>query len=172
MQKIAITVLLFGVVGLVIAGNWYVAAYGNDETPNQAKTTLPIRNFAECVAVGNPIMESYPEQCRSQDGRTFVNTQATDTDTPPAQLTETDESQKISAIEAVREYAIEDLGVTEEQISIVSVTAQEWPDGCLGLGGPDEMCTMMITSGFEIVLAADDRTVTYRTDQTGSIVKK
>ena len=24
-------------------------------------------NFAECVALGNPLMESYPRQCRSGD---------------------------------------------------------------------------------------------------------
>jgi hypothetical protein len=33
--------------------------------PNQ------ITNFEECVAAGNPVMESYPRQCRA-DGQTFV----------------------------------------------------------------------------------------------------
>lgn len=32
-----------------------------------------ITNFEECVAAGNPVMESYPEQCRTQDGQLFVN---------------------------------------------------------------------------------------------------
>ena len=32
-----------------------------------------ITNFEECVAAGNPIMESYPEQCRTADGRVFVH---------------------------------------------------------------------------------------------------
>lgn len=31
-----------------------------------------ITNFDQCVAAGNPIMESYPRQCRTTDGRTFV----------------------------------------------------------------------------------------------------
>lgn len=35
----------------------------------QAKT--PITTFAECVAAGYPVMESYPRQCRA-DGQTFV----------------------------------------------------------------------------------------------------
>ncbi|MDP3962428.1 MAG: Gmad2 immunoglobulin-like domain-containing protein [bacterium] len=30
-----------------------------------------ITTFAECVAAGNPVMESYPRQCRA-DGETFV----------------------------------------------------------------------------------------------------
>ena len=31
-----------------------------------------ITNFKECVGAGNPIMESYPQQCRTDDGRTFT----------------------------------------------------------------------------------------------------
>jgi uncharacterized protein YceK len=37
-----------------------------------ASVKLPqITNFEECVAAGNPVMESYPRQCRA-DGQTFV----------------------------------------------------------------------------------------------------
>ena len=32
-----------------------------------------IRTFEECEDAGYPIMESYPRQCRTPDGRTFVN---------------------------------------------------------------------------------------------------
>ena len=35
-----------------------------------------INSFAECAQAGYPIMESYPEQCRTPDGRLFVNTSA------------------------------------------------------------------------------------------------
>lgn len=31
-----------------------------------------INSFEECAAAGYPIMESYPEQCRTSDGRNFV----------------------------------------------------------------------------------------------------
>jgi hypothetical protein len=31
----------------------------------------PITNFEECAAAGNPVMESYPRQCRA-NGQTFV----------------------------------------------------------------------------------------------------
>jgi len=31
-----------------------------------------ITNFDECAAAGNPVMESYPRQCRTSDGRLFV----------------------------------------------------------------------------------------------------
>ncbi len=31
-----------------------------------------VDSFERCVAAGNPVMESYPERCRSADGRVFV----------------------------------------------------------------------------------------------------
>jgi len=31
-----------------------------------------IENFEDCVATGNPVMESYPRQCMTSDGRNFV----------------------------------------------------------------------------------------------------
>jgi len=34
-----------------------------------------INSFDECVAAGNPVLESYPEQCRTKDGQSFVNDQ-------------------------------------------------------------------------------------------------
>ena len=34
-----------------------------------------ITTFDQCVKAGNPIMESFPEQCRTQDGVLFVNWQ-------------------------------------------------------------------------------------------------
>lgn len=34
---------------------------------------LSIDTFEECALAGYPIMESYPEQCRTPDGRTFTN---------------------------------------------------------------------------------------------------
>ncbi|MEK0360751.1 MAG: MBL fold metallo-hydrolase, partial [Nitrosopumilus sp.] len=34
--------------------------------------TSIINNFEECIAAGNPAMESYPRQCRTPDGKHFV----------------------------------------------------------------------------------------------------
>jgi hypothetical protein len=36
-----------------------------------AKTPVVVTNFAECAALGNPVMESYPRQCRAGD-KTFA----------------------------------------------------------------------------------------------------
>lgn len=34
--------------------------------------TTDITSFQECVDAGNPVMESYPRQCRTEDGQLFV----------------------------------------------------------------------------------------------------
>lgn len=36
---------------------------------------LSITTYEECAAAGYPIMESYPEQCATPDGRLFVNSE-------------------------------------------------------------------------------------------------
>ncbi|KKP41572.1 MAG: Periplasmic ligand-binding sensor protein [Parcubacteria group bacterium GW2011_GWA2_33_14] len=33
-----------------------------------------INSFEECALAGYPIMESYPEQCKTPDGRNFIRT--------------------------------------------------------------------------------------------------
>jgi putative hemolysin len=40
-----------------------------------------ITTYEACVAAGYPILESYPEQCRISDGRTFTRILATETPT-------------------------------------------------------------------------------------------
>lgn len=41
-------------------------------TYDQGKVRAPeIMSFAECAAAGNPVMESYPRQCKTPDGQTF-----------------------------------------------------------------------------------------------------
>lgn len=36
------------------------------------RADTPITTFEECVAAGNPVMESYPRQCASKDGGNFT----------------------------------------------------------------------------------------------------
>ena len=35
-------------------------------------TTFPVNSFLDCVAAGFPVMESYPRQCATEDGRSFT----------------------------------------------------------------------------------------------------
>ena len=57
---VVVAIVLVVIVGLIMAVL--------PSTP-QAEIT----SFQECADAGYPIMESFPEQCRTPDGRTFVN---------------------------------------------------------------------------------------------------
>ena len=63
------------------------------------------------------------------------------------------------------------LGLFEDMIVVVESRHVGWPDGCLGLPQPDEMCTEAIVSGYAVTLRADDREYRYRTSKDGLIVK-
>ncbi len=61
--------VIVGAISLVGLLGWF--AYNRDSN-NQDKTpSAQINNFDECVAAGNPVMESYPEQCAA-NGKTFT----------------------------------------------------------------------------------------------------
>lgn len=62
--------LLLGIVALaiVLAGAWFVTQGG----PRPVSVKNDIQSFEDCAQAGNPIMESYPRQCRTKDGRLFV----------------------------------------------------------------------------------------------------
>lgn len=57
------TIILITLIIAVVLGAYYYTYV----TPYQN-----ITNFEECASAGYPVMESYPEQCRTPDGRTFV----------------------------------------------------------------------------------------------------
>ena len=63
----------FKILGLlVIAGALAIVAMVIYDAAPRMNAPAPITNFEECVAAGNPVMESYPRQCRSADGQLFV----------------------------------------------------------------------------------------------------
>jgi len=63
------SLLILAIVLSVIAGVLVlISKYGES-----MRTALAVSSFEQCAAAGFPIMESYPEQCRTPDGRTFVN---------------------------------------------------------------------------------------------------
>lgn len=68
-----VQVFLLIVLAAIVAGTGYYVWLNRDINLNSSNIvpTSSISNFDECVAAGNPIMESYPEQCAA-DGQTFV----------------------------------------------------------------------------------------------------
>lgn len=58
-------------------------------------------------------------------------------------------------------------GVPENQISLGEVTAVDWPDSCLGLGGPAESCALMITPGYRVVFQTPKGQVEVHANKSG-----
>jgi Immunoglobulin-like domain of bacterial spore germination len=61
-KKIIVIVLIIVVLGL---GLWYWSS----RTPQEVKNVM---SFQNCVDAGYPVMESYPRQCKTPDGRTYA----------------------------------------------------------------------------------------------------
>ncbi|NJK61022.1 MAG: hypothetical protein HC918_13330 [Oscillatoriales cyanobacterium SM2_1_8] len=56
-------------------------------------------------------------------------------------------------------------------MTVQAVEARTWPNGCLGLGGPDELCTQALVPGWRVVLTDGQRTQVFRSDRTGRQVR-
>lgn len=49
---------------ILVCGFLFTACTSNDEKPT-------VTNFSECIAAGNPVMESFPRQC-IHEGETYT----------------------------------------------------------------------------------------------------
>ena len=72
------------------------------------------------------------------------------------------------ALEAVlRQDLSKRTGKAADQFQVVKTTRQTWPDGCLGLAKPEELCTQMLVDGWLAVLSDGKQQWTYHSDRTG-----
>lgn len=72
----------------------------------------------------------------------------------------------------IQNRAGEVLGVAAEQIEIKTVEKMDWPNGCLGLAGPDEVCTEAITPGWLVVVDINGTEHRFRVDETGTNIRQ
>lgn len=63
------------------------------------------------------------------------------------------------------------LGPDAGEIVFEDIEYQEWPDACLGLAGPGDICAQVITFGWVIVFQVDGQSYEYHTDLTGNNVR-
>ncbi len=72
-MKKTIFLLIIALVLMLISFSVYNKSQKElDEPIELIVSDVEINNFNDCVKEGNPVMESYPRQCRSLDGRLFV----------------------------------------------------------------------------------------------------
>ena len=59
------------------------------------------------------------------------------------------------------------------EVVVTNYSAETWPDGCLGLSIPDELCLTALTEGWrvEVLDTATNLTYIYRTNENGAAVR-
>ena len=72
---------------------------------------------------------------------------------------------------AVIEAAAGQTSRTVADLKIVSSQPKNWPDRCLGFSQPGEVCAQAVTPGWQVVVTDGLRNWTYRTDDSGELVK-
>lgn len=72
---------------------------------------------------------------------------------------------------AARRDLSQQTGISRDKLSIVESRRQTWPNGCLGIPKPGEMCTQARVEGWEVLVSDGSREWTYRTDSTGRNVR-
>jgi putative hemolysin len=110
-------------------------------------------------------------------------TAAASTDTPeaalpagatltPGQPPAIDPAVQKKVVGAAQTRLARKLNLKAVEISLVSIEPVSWPDSCLGLSGPDEMCAQVITDGYKVVLSVNGQNYTFHTDQTGQSIRQ
>jgi len=72
----------------------------------------------------------------------------------------------------IRNQVSEILGVPVESIQLKSVEPTDWPNVCLGLPEPEEVCNEVITPGWLLVFTAEGQEYRFRADQTGTVIRR
>lgn len=97
------------------------------------------------------------------------------TDATGVQVRIADESMGADSTDAITASAAavlaDQLGLSPDEITVVSSEPTEFSDGCLGLGGPDEACLQVITPGYIVMLSAGGQQYEAHTDLTGTNVR-
>jgi hypothetical protein len=73
-----------------------------------------------------------------------------------------------SVIAAARQDLSRKTKISVNRLQIQAAQPQTWPDGCLGLAKPGELCTQALVPGWRIVLTDNQKTWVYRTDSSGA----
>lgn len=144
----------------------YCEAHGGK---SQIRTAADGSQSGACVFPDGTECEEwayYRQQCAP--GTPASPAQPDGTQLTPAALTAT----QAQVVESARAALAAKLNVEAGTIAFVSVTAHDWPDACLGLAGPGEVCATVITPGYQVTLSSAGKRYVYRTDATGSQVKE
>jgi hypothetical protein len=72
---------------------------------------------------------------------------------------------------SARQTLANQLTLEQTDIRIASFEKVEWPDGCLGVEIPGQICTQGIVPGYRVELAVNGASYEFHTDETGADVR-
>jgi len=75
------------------------------------------------------------------------------------------------AIVNVRKFLAQKLNVNADDIKVVSFSAVDWPDSCMGINTPGIMCAMIVTPGYKVFLQAGGKVYELHSNKTGQAVR-
>lgn len=64
------------------------------------------------------------------------------------------------------------LGVAVENIQIENIEKMDWPNSCLGLPEPDEVCAEVITPGWLLTFKINGAEYRYRVNENGTVIRQ
>ncbi len=76
------------------------------------------------------------------------------------------------AVEACKNVVARDAGIDASQVTLFSLEQITWPNSCLGLAAPGEICLAVETPGFRVILTAGQDHYTFHTDLTGENIRR
>lgn len=62
-------------------------------------------------------------------------------------------------------------GIAPGKLKITNYNQQTWPNGCLGISEPDQICTQALVPGWQITVTDGQKTWIYRTDNSGRNIR-
>ena len=65
------------------------------------------------------------------------------------------------------EVVLDAVAAAGDGASLASAERTEWPDSCLGLARPDEVCAQVITPGYRVAVSRGGEELEYHTDLHG-----
>ena len=126
----------------------------------------------KCIPLGTSGIEISFRTASSAIAQTSLIPAPSVQDEQPINLLTTDTTILPDEVKtAVFNDAVKRTSRTVSQMQIVKAQPQQWSDGCLGLGKPEEICIQAIAPGWQVTVTDSIRNWIYRTDETGNIVR-
>jgi hypothetical protein len=95
-------------------------------------------------------------------------TNTSPTSTSPTSVTIPPEAS--TAIDAALSDAASHLAIARDQLAIVQIQAQQWPDSSLGCPQPGQLYSQIVTPGYLVVISGSGKELEYHTDARSHVM--